>query len=153
MDWQKLKDKTYYEDGSFRDMLVKDTTVQDWALWADFVNANYRVRIDDHETIDENGRIDIRKVNKFWEDEELGRFYATVFVGNVLVNVHFFDQFGLENDIWPQEVRSIEDHEHIIAYMMAISEVLNKEIILTPDSSVDEALITVIRNHVFYNLT
>jgi hypothetical protein len=149
MDWKILKEKIYYEDGSFRDILIKDTTVQDWSLWINFVNANYRVRIDNYKTVEDYGQIDLNKVTELWDDEELECFYATIFVGNAEVNVHFFGSTDIENDILPKEISSIEDHEQIVAYMMGISKALNKEVILTPDNTADEPLITVRQNEVF----
>ncbi len=43
MDFQKLKDKIYYSDGSLRDIYVHNTTKEDWQIWADFVNKNYNL--------------------------------------------------------------------------------------------------------------
>ena len=148
MDWKTLKEKVYYEDGSLRDILVKNTNIQDWASFVDFVNNNYKIQIRDHDTVIENARIDINKVINFWEDLDLGRIDASIFVGNALINVHFFGPSDIENDILPQEILSIDDHDQIIAYMITLSKALNKEVLLTADSTEDEVLITVNQENV-----
>jgi len=43
MNWQTIKDKIYYGDGTLRDIYVLNISKEDWAKWIQFVNQNCRV--------------------------------------------------------------------------------------------------------------
>ena len=46
----------------------------------------------------------------------------------------FFSIDEIENDFFPEEVKTIEQHNLIIEYLKSISKILNKEVILTPEN-------------------
>jgi hypothetical protein len=43
MEWVDLKKKIYYWDGSWRDIYILETTLEDNKKWADYVNDKYLV--------------------------------------------------------------------------------------------------------------
>jgi hypothetical protein len=43
MNWKRLKEEVYFEDGSLRDIYIFDTSIEDWKKWVDLVNREYRV--------------------------------------------------------------------------------------------------------------
>lgn len=51
VSWEQLQQYVYEGDGSWRDIYVLDATRADWKIWADFVNANYRVEFNDGDII------------------------------------------------------------------------------------------------------
>ncbi|ARS42457.1 hypothetical protein CA265_23485 [Sphingobacteriaceae bacterium GW460-11-11-14-LB5] len=44
MNWELLRKKIYYIDGSLRDVYIKDTSMEDWEKWIDLVNTKYEVK-------------------------------------------------------------------------------------------------------------
>jgi hypothetical protein len=66
MDWQQLKKEIYYCDESLRDIYVHNTTKDDWQIWADFVNENYKTVFHIHETEVKSGKVNLQRVFDFW---------------------------------------------------------------------------------------
>lgn len=73
-------------------------------------------------------------------------FKCKCFIDEIQINNHFFIENEIENDISPKEINSIQDHEKIINYMINISSLLNKPIILTPENEQETILIKVTGN-------
>jgi hypothetical protein len=40
VDWNKVKERVYHWDGSWRDVYILDTTLDHWSKWIDLVNEN-----------------------------------------------------------------------------------------------------------------
>ena len=143
MNWQQLQDEIYYLDGSLRDIYVDGTTRHDWIVWADFVNQNYKTSFYSHETDIKQDKINIHKAFEFWDRiSEIGAT-ATVFIDRIEINIHFFCEEEIENDITPTEICSIDDHLKLVDYIVKISKVLNKKVVLTPENSSKIELIAV----------
>jgi hypothetical protein len=132
MTWPELRQGVYEVDGSWRDLCVLDANREDWAKWIAYVNQHYPVKwaaedYGDGETLTaiEAGYIDQR-----WQAGAWG----SVFLEQVQLNCHFFQESEIENDIDPSEIVSMEDHERLMAYAVAISMTLGKEVVLTAES-------------------
>lgn len=151
MDWQQLKDSIYYLDGSLRDIYVHGTTRNDWHVWADFVNQNYQISFYLSGTEIKSDGINIKKVFEYWDGINKNGLTATVFINGIKMNVHFFSENEIENDIVPAEIHSIEDHIKIINYLVQISKVLNKRITLTPENLPEVELIIVDQDDITIN--
>jgi hypothetical protein len=151
MNWQQLRDNIYYIDGSLRDILIKGTTKEDWIIWADYVNANYKTSCDVYETDIIEDKIDINNAFKCWEDIDSARLSATVYINDILIKCYFFDDEEIENDITPTEINSMADHQMVLDYMSGLSNVLNKTVILTPENRPEIELISVTENIVTIN--
>ena len=136
MIWEKIKTDIYYSDGSLRDIYVLDSTIEDWKKWIDFINENYQVKF---EYFDNQGnkkiesKINFDEVSKYWNNYE-NPISAEFLVGEVLLKCYFFSIDEIENDFFPEEVKTIEQHNLIIEYLKSISKILNKEVILTPEN-------------------
>ena len=136
MIWEKIKTDIYYSDGSLRDIYVLDSTIKDWKKWIDFINENYQVKF---EHFDNQGnkkiksKINFYEVSKYWNNYE-NTISAEFLVGEVLLKCYFFSIDEIENDFFPEEVKTIEQHNLIIEYLKSISKILNKEVILTPEN-------------------
>ena len=148
MDWQELKDKVYYWDGSWRDIYIHDTTKEDWQIWADFVNTNFKTSFHIYETEVKENRVDLGKIFEYWNGVHEYCSTATIYVDNIQVNAHFFTEEEIENDITPNEINSIDDHNKLMDYMKSISKILNKPVMLTPENQADFVLISVDQNAV-----
>lgn len=136
MIWEKIKTDIYYSDGSLRDIYVLDSTIEDWKKWIDFINENYQVKF---EYFDNQGnkkiesKINFYEVSKYWNNYE-NSISAEFLVGEVLLKCYFFSIDEIENDFFPEEVKTIEQHNLIIEYLKSISKILNKEVILTAEN-------------------
>ena len=136
MIWEKIKTDIYYSDGSLRDIYVLDTTIEDWKKWIGFINENYQVKFkyfDNQGNKKIESKINFDKVSKYWNNYE-NSISAEFLVGEVLLKCYFFSIDEIENDFFPEEVKTIEQHNLIIEYLKSISKILNKEVILTPEN-------------------
>ncbi len=104
MEWPELKEKIYYEDGSFRDIFIPGATADDWKLWADFVNNNYKVSFTIYEGEITTDKVDFEKVLAFWNGSLDSCIDANVFIGDIIVKAYFFSDDEIENDIIPKEI-------------------------------------------------
>ena len=124
MIWEKIKTDIYYSDGSLRDIYVLDSTIEDWKKWIDFINENYQVKF---EYFDNQGnkkiesKINFYEVSKYWNNYE-NSISAEFLVGEVLLKCYFFSIDEIENDFFPEEVKTIEQHNLIIEYLKSISK-------------------------------
>lgn len=153
MNWELLKSGVYYLDGSLRDIYVLNTTRSDWQLWADFVNTNYTVSIQSYDDEEVKNKIGLVEVIAYWDAETYESVTSTVYVGNVLVNTHFFVEEEIENDVLPTEVESIEDHNRLMEYLKGVSKTLNKEVMLTAENLKEVVLIAVNGDTITYTFT
>ena len=153
MNWELLKSGVYYLDGSLRDIYVLNTTRSDWQLWADFVNTNYTVSIQSYDDEEVKNKIGLAEVIAYWDAETYESVTSTVYVGNVLVNTHFFVEEEIENDVLPTEVESIEDHNRLMEYLKGVSKTLNKEVMLTTENLKEVVLIAVNGDTITYTFT
>ena len=136
MIWEKIKTDIYYSDGSLRDIYVLDSTIEDWKKWIDFINENYQVKFkyfDNQGNKKIESKINFYEVSKYWNNYE-NSISAEFLVGEVLLKCYFFSIDEIENDFFPEEVKTIEQHNLIIEYLKSISKILNKEVILTPEN-------------------
>ncbi|RAJ92704.1 hypothetical protein LX87_05035 [Larkinella arboricola] len=152
MDWQQLKENVYYQDGSLRDIYVHHVTRKDWQLWADYVNTHYKTSVLIYETQAKTDTIDIGIAFAYWNRSHDNCSTASVYLDEIQVNIHFFRENEIENDLTPTEVKSVEDHNKVLAYMKEMSNVLNKEVVLTPENEPETVLISVNRDKTFINL-
>jgi hypothetical protein len=153
MNWQQLRNNIYYLDGSLRDIYVHETTKDDWIKWADFVNQNYKVSFNPVGTNIVEDKIDINKAFENCFNSEDGECsIATVFIDDILVQIYFFLEEEIENDITPVEINSVDDHNKLVNYLTGVSKALNKKVILTPESGPEEELISVYIDEVILNI-
>jgi hypothetical protein len=143
MNWQQLKEKVYKVDGGFRDIYVLNTTKKDWQVWVDYVTANYKTSFRVHETDETFDRIDFSILNGYWNGMVENASIASVFLDNIQLNAHFFEEETIETDITPGEINSMEDHQRVLDFMTGLSNALGKKVILTPEWDPEIVLISV----------
>ena len=143
LTWNKLKNNTYYRDGSFRDLYILNTDRTDWKKWIEYVNQNYIIKWYNGKTGREENQVDYEVINEYWNGNYNLCSTANVFIDKIQINCHFFCDFEIENDIEPSEFNSIDDHKKLMKYMTDLSEILGKEIILTPENEQEIVLIRV----------
>lgn len=153
MNWTNLKDKIYYWDGSWRDIYVLQTNRDDWKIWVDYVNKNYRIEWFNGKADKDENQIDFSVIEGFWSGDHDLCSSAKVFIDKIQINAHFFDDSEMENDIDPREFNSIDDHNKLIKYMSDISILLDKEVILTPENENETVLLKVIKDNIEFSET
>jgi hypothetical protein len=151
MTWQQLQNGIYYVDGSLRDIYVRQTIKDDWLVWADFVNQNYQISFYTCGEDIKQDKINIYKVFEHWDCINKNLSTATIFIDNIKINVHFFSEQEIENDIAPTEVRSLNDHVKLVDYMVKVSGALNKKVVLSPENSPEIELIAIYHKVVTVN--
>lgn len=136
MTWENIKQNIYYSDGSLRDIYVLNSTRADWEKWINYINENYEVKFiyynDEGKEIS-NNKIAFQKVTEYWENTLDSVLNAEFLINKVVFKCYFFDVNEIENDIWPNDVNNIEQHNSIVEYLKSVSKLLNKEVILTPE--------------------
>ena len=138
MNWEILRKKIYYIDGSLRDIYVKDTNMQDWEKWIDLVNTKYEVKFNNVLSGEIESQINKSIVFDYWNGKTDLLNNVTIYLGDILVKCHFFGGNEIENDITPTEINSIEDHNRLVDYLKDVSTCLGKEVMLTPENYLEE---------------
>jgi len=152
MNWDEIKNKIYYWDGSWRDIYVHETNHQDWEKWTDFVNSNYKIEWNIFETESNRNKIDFQIIKDYWSGTGDNCSTAKVFIDKIQINAHFFDDSEIENDIDPREFNSIDDHQKLIDFMTSLSKTLDKSVYLTPENCPEIRLIKVNGDSVELNI-
>lgn len=143
MDWTELKQKIYYCDGSLRDIYILQTSNEDDKKWTDYVNKNYLIQWFNGIKQTNENIIDFEVVKGYLNGKHDLCSSASIFIDKIQTNNHFFSDKEIENDIDPRDINNIQDHEKIIKYMSELSNLLDKTVILTPESEQETILIKV----------
>ena len=145
VDWTKLKDEIYFEDGSLRDIYARNTTADDWKKWIGWVaKSGYRVEHSVGGIIQPAKSIDFSTILDYWEnrsDQPIPN--VRVFVDHIQINAHFFCEEEIENDITPTDFQCWGDHVRLLNYMKIMSYVLKKEVVLTAENARDNVFLRV----------
>lgn len=132
-------------EGSLRDIYIKSVRAEDWIVLIDHLNQNYNIRYGPSIENKSINKIDKEYILKYFSDEtaEMETKSASIFIDKIMINLHFFSDEEIEFDIDPNEINSNTDLEIIIGFMNDMSQILNKEAILTGEGESDYPLITV----------
>ena len=57
-----------------------------------------------------------------------------VFLNNIKLNVHFSDEEEIGNDLDPADFKSIENHHCLMNYLIRVSHLLDRSVIVTPEN-------------------
>jgi hypothetical protein len=136
MDWEQLQKTIYRRDGALRDIYVRDISQAEWSTWIALVNRDYPVRwvMEGYNEQEPTSRIDANFIARWWDDGERTSTQATVLLEQIHVMCYFFTETEIENDITPGEILSLEDHERLMQYLVAVSLALGKEVIMTQET-------------------
>jgi len=143
MNWNQLKNKIYTWNGGWLDIYVHGATAKDWEEWTHFVNQNFRIEWYNGKTEADESKIDFEVIQEYWNGNHDLCSIAKIFIGNIQINAHFFDDTEIENDIDPREFKSVEDHNKLIEFLKGLSHKLEKEVTVTPENCPEIALMKV----------
>lgn len=145
MTWEDLKKHIYHEDGSLRDIYIRNVTSEDWIRWVDFVNSSYTVDFEIGGKPKGN-KIDFSTVAAYWQHVDQECPSASIYLGNIIVKTYFFREDEIENDIAPREIKTVEDHKKLVAYLKSVSNLLGKPVELTEENYSDPHEVLMIIN-------
>lgn len=143
MNWTELKKHIYFTDGSLRDIYILNTDIKDNEKWCQFVSENYKIKWFNGLRQTNEDKINFKVVRGYLDETHDLCSSASVYIENIQINNHFFNEKVIENDISPKEINTIQDHEKIIKYLNDLSMLLNKAVILTPENEQEIILIRV----------
>ena len=119
-------------DGSLRDLYIKGT---DLAAWQRFVD--HLVRTYDTEFVREPRETTPPPVAEIFATRQDHSPTLRVDVHGLRINTHFFTEDEIELDLDPAEIRSQNDLVHLLAFMRELGELLDREVVLTPENADD----------------
>lgn len=133
MNWKKEQEEIYFRDGSFRDIVIENTSIVDWNSLVCFLNENYKIKQKFLENGNEENFINFDFVKKYWSGDGAYMSNASIYLDNIIVNTHFFSDVEIEFDVNPTEINSFEDHQKVVSFIKRLSNLLKKEVFITPE--------------------
>ena len=139
--WKNIK-WIFEPDGSLIDIYIQDVSLDDWKKVINLINRKYKVTYDDTDQIDVNYTINYLTD----ETDEIESRSASIYLGKIRLNCHFFLVDQIEFDIDPKEINSIQDFEFIENFMLDISTEIDNQITLTGENNPKFPLVKVDSN-------
>jgi len=134
----------FYLDGSYRDIYIRDTTLEDWQKVLNFLHASSyystTFSIDQQENSSIPSKIEGIVPTKV--EDVMALFPATAYlaIGPLGVNCHFFEVEDMEFDISPRGTIDHHIEYQVIEFMRALGTLLQKVVTLTPENRHDDVL-------------
>jgi hypothetical protein len=134
--WEDLK-SAFTVDGSWRDLYIFDTTLDDWQRLLDFLaGSGYAMRLTGGETA--SPPTTVAGIPWATADD-----FATleVDIGGPVVTCHFFSEEEIEFDFDPSDVTSPAHLAALVLFMQRVSSTMKKPIRLSPENTSEIALL------------
>ena len=137
IDWKTCK-QDFEWDGSWRDIYVFRTTLEDWRLLFGLIRSDYRL---------ESSADGVVQSLPSTGDDLLaipGQFlpHWRFHVGEIRVVCHLFSAEVMEFDIDPREVTSQTDLDTLLGFLQRLGDVVSKPVVLTPENGPEIPIIT-----------
>ncbi|MDR1545041.1 MAG: hypothetical protein LBS50_11700 [Prevotellaceae bacterium] len=149
MEWNLLKEKLYFVDGTLRDIIIEDMTWILWEKWIQYVNSKYSLQFKDFSNNINLNYIDINLIKECFDKTK--SYYAVISIHNISVRTYFNCVNILEQDFYPQEVINEQKHNEFIKYIIDCSVLLDKKIIITPEMQDEDVLMSVYKKEIQYH--
>ncbi len=132
----KLEDfkEVFHWDGSWRDIYVSNTTLDDWDALFDLLR-HFPCKLG--LPVDVNQPPLPAKAIEIFSKDELSPSLS-IDLGGVVIVAHFFEVTEMEFDIDPREISSQERLDWFIEFLVALGEKLQKDIRVTEENHPDE---------------
>ncbi len=124
--------------GALRDIYVFDTDEQDWQRVLDYLRRSATMltfRVDGHSAPLPASVSDIFSLR------QQATTTLVVNLGGLQLVSHFFVPSEIEFDLDPQDVTRDEQVGRLLAFMRDLGDLLDKPVVLTPESTPDDILI------------
>jgi hypothetical protein len=115
-------------EGMLLDVLVFDTSMQDWQTLLDYLSTKYTCIYSESGVVGPLPKVEAI----FRRRNEVSVFLECVLLGFTL-NCYFFVVDQIELDLLPNDVKSAHSAEQVFALMRDIASVLKKDVFLIPE--------------------
>ncbi|OSZ82418.1 hypothetical protein CAP35_03880 [Chitinophagaceae bacterium IBVUCB1] len=143
-NWKKIKELLYFEDGSPRDICIKECNRELLHKWIGFVNNNFDLSFVYKEII--SNKIDNKVVDTFLDEIDDTCYFITIHASHCKLYAYLFDDEEIEISFWPEDIQKVDDHKTILDCMLSFSNLLNKDVFLYKDNNHDNPLIVAENN-------
>jgi hypothetical protein len=121
-------------DGSFRDVYVVGTTLEDWKRFIAFA-VSYPC------SYEYDGMIaSMPEIEEILNNPDHTHLLS-MNVGAALLNCHFFVLNEIEIDIDPKEVKGPLEHDGVLAFAAGLARAVGKPIIITPENEMETPIV------------
>ncbi len=126
--WDQVRSDLVW-DGSWRDIYIKGTTLEDWNQLLSVVRGTtqYQYWVDGELT-----PLPTVATNIFSTQRHVK--LLSIWVGGVQLNCHFFAEGEIELDLDPRQVTSEESFDALRQFMEQLAIALQRSILLTPEN-------------------
>lgn len=125
-------------DGSWRDIYVLSTTLDDWRSLYYLLRQNYPLEY----FIDSSPKALPNTIEEIMATHKEAAPFIRFRVESILVCCHFFFPDEIEFDIDPREITSQESLNRLLGFMRQVGNTISKRVILTPENSRKETIIS-----------
>ncbi len=140
--WEKAR-WIFERDGALRDIYVQYTNLDDWLHVIDGLNSNYTLVYGPGETGEKITRIDPEYIAKYLCRQVEEGSSASIEVGDIIINCHFFAVDEIEFDVAPEEISNEHAFKLLLDFMRDISRFTQKSVIFTQENAICFPLIIV----------
>ena len=126
--------QAFHFDGSWRDIYVFDTTIDDWEKFLDFVR-NYDCKLRLLHDGDPSAIPDTAL--KIFQDTEHSHSLS-MDIDDITIVAHFFRTDEIEMDIDPREITSQIQFDRFTNFVLALGSKLQKDIFITEENASEE---------------
>ena len=117
------------DEGLLLDILIFGTTQDDWALAFDYICSHCEI------SYTEDGEVKaVPKFEVIWRRAKESSVTLGILVSGIQLKCHFFEQYQIELDLHPEDVSTAEQAESVFEFLVALSGLLRKEVLLTPEN-------------------
>jgi hypothetical protein len=137
MKWEEVRSAFREDAGTWRDIYVLDSDLNDWQRFLDFLrSSDYSYQFDSKKgaMLPEKAK----DLNADWEDWSP---FLKIIIGELILNCLCFTDDEIEFYLDPIKVQSERDAEAIFKFMCDIGQALKKPVRLTPEGGRRFALI------------
>jgi hypothetical protein len=115
-------------DGMLLDVVVSDTSLNDWQILLDYLSAKYTC------VYSENGSVvPLPRAEVVFERRNKVSVSLECILMGFTVNSYFFVVNEIELDLLPNDVNSVDTAEQVFKLMEDMASILKKDVFLTPE--------------------
>ncbi|WBW98363.1 CDI toxin immunity protein [Oceanirhabdus sp. W0125-5] len=125
IDYKKFKSEVLYIDGSYRDIIIDNTTIEVWRKFIEFVGNTYisSIVIDDEEL-----SLFDKSIDDIFILSETTNICLKILILNFEIHCFFWDESYIELDFDPTDINDERHINEIITFISLLSFVLKKEV-------------------------
>ncbi len=116
------------DEGALLEIVVFDTTLEEWQCVLDYLRTEYLVVYTEDGT-----ERPLPTIETVWQARDERSIMLEIALPGLMVNSHFLDNKQITMNILPEQVDSSEKGEAVFQLMVEIADLLSKKVFLTPE--------------------